>query len=87
MTGCVKHWDAQKGFGFIVDDGDGREHFVHHTALLLEPDPRGHRNLRKGDRVEFRGEVTPRGLRAFDVREVTGAPTGLPVVQAELLAD
>merc|ERR1719150_182959 len=33
LTGTVKRWDIQKGFGFIVPDGGGPDVFVHAREL------------------------------------------------------
>jgi cold shock protein len=32
-TGTLKWYNATKGFGFIVRDGDGKDFFVHVSAL------------------------------------------------------
>ncbi len=48
-NGTVKWFDAKKGFGFILDNEDGKEYFVHHTGILMD----GFRFLNVGDKVEF----------------------------------
>ncbi|HKT05307.1 MAG TPA: cold-shock protein [Rugosimonospora sp.] len=63
-TGTVKWFNADKGFGFIVPDGDGPDLFVHHSAIQTQ----GYRELRENQRVEF--EVVPgqKGPQAEAVR-------------------
>jgi len=49
MTGTVKWFNSEKGFGFIArDDGQG-DCFVHHSAI----DGTGFKSLDEGERVEF----------------------------------
>lgn len=43
--GSVKFFNEQKGFGFIIEEGNNNEHFVHYTGLIDE--------VREGDEVEF----------------------------------
>jgi cold shock protein len=50
MTGVVKFFNDEKGFGFITDDAGGADVFVHFSAL---PEGQGHRSLREGQRVQF----------------------------------
>ena len=38
MTGTVKWYDEKKGFGFITLDRDGKDIFLHHTALQPNED-------------------------------------------------
>jgi CspA family cold shock protein len=61
--GVVKWFDDDKGYGFIAQDEDGDELFVHSTGVLGE----GAQRLVEGQAVEFEIERTPRGLQAVDV--------------------
>ena len=36
MTGTVKFFNDSKGFGFIVDNADNKEYFVHISGLIDE---------------------------------------------------
>ncbi|MGD2063226.1 MAG: cold-shock protein [Nitrospirota bacterium] len=47
--GTVKWFNDQKGFGFITPEGEGKDCFVHHTAIQAD----GFRSLNEGDQVEF----------------------------------
>lgn len=58
--GKVKFFNATKGFGFIVEEGVNKEHFVHVTGLVDE--------IREGDEVEFDLKEGKKGLNAVNVR-------------------
>ncbi len=64
MTGTVKWFDAQKGYGFIAPDDGSREVFVHFGDLVA----REYKPLEPGQRVQFESTDTPRGPRALQVR-------------------
>ena len=48
-TGTVKFFNAQKGFGFIVQDGGGPDVFVHISAV----ERAGLSNLNEGQNIEY----------------------------------
>ena len=49
ISGSVKWFNSEKGYGFIArDDGQG-DCFVHHSAIQAE----GFKSLNEGDKVEF----------------------------------
>ncbi len=62
VTGTVKWFSGQKGYGFIQREG-GDDVFVHFSAIQGE----GFRNLEEGDQVEFTIESSPKGPQATDV--------------------
>lgn len=62
MKGKVKFFDGSKGFGFITSDEDGKDYFVHQSAL-----PQGVM-LNEGDAVTFDVEQGDRGPKAANVR-------------------
>ena len=62
-TGTVKWFNAEKGFGFIAQDGGGPDVFVHHTAIVAE----GYRSLNEGDQVSFEVVEGQKGLQARNV--------------------
>jgi len=49
MKGTVKWFDADKGFGFITSDEDGKDLFVHHSQIQTT----GFATLKDGQKVEF----------------------------------
>lgn len=67
ITGTVKWFSDQKGFGFITREG-GEDVFVHHSAI----DEPGFRSLTEGDRVEFSIEQGQKGPAAANVRKMSG---------------
>jgi CspA family cold shock protein len=62
VTGTVKWFNAQKGFGFIERE-NGPDVFVHHSAIKSA----GFRELVEGERVEFSISQGPKGLQASEV--------------------
>jgi CspA family cold shock protein len=65
LTGTVKWFIGQKGYGFISRDG-GDDVFVHYSAI----EGQGFRNLEEGDRVEFVVEQGQKGPAAAEVRRI-----------------
>ena len=55
-TGTVKFFNAQKGFGFIVQDGGGPDVFVHISAVELA----GMSNPVGGQKLSFDIQPDPR---------------------------
>ncbi len=62
MTGVVKWFDADKGYGFI-SSADGKDIFVHFSAIQSE----GYKTLAEGDQVEFDVKNGDRGQQAANV--------------------
>jgi cold shock protein len=62
-TGTVKWFNAEKGFGFISQDGGGPDVFVHFSAISGS----GYRSLEENQKVEFETTQGPKGLQASNV--------------------
>jgi len=62
MTGTVKWFNAEKGFGFIERE-DGDDVFVHFSAIQAE----GFKTLEDGETVEFEIVEGNRGPQAANV--------------------
>ena len=64
--GTVKWFNAEKGFGFIAQDGGGPDVFVHYSAI----DSSGYRSLEEAQRVEFEVTQGPKGPQADAVHPI-----------------
>lgn len=65
MTGKVKWFNAEKGFGFIEREG-GDDVFVHFTAIQSD----GFKTLDEGQAVEFEITDGARGPQAANVTKL-----------------
>ena len=66
MTGTVKWFNDEKGYGFLSCDEGGEDVFVHFSAIQAE----GFRTLKEGQQVSFDAEPDPKNsekLRAANV--------------------
>lgn len=61
--GTVKWFNAEKGFGFITQDGGG-DIFVHFSAITGD----GFRTLEENQKVEFEVTQGAKGAQAENVR-------------------
>ena len=64
--GTVKWFNAEKGFGFIAQDGGGPDVFVHYSAIETS----GYRSLEEAQRVEFEVTQGPKGPQAEKVQAI-----------------
>ena len=60
--GTVKFFNESKGFGFITEEGNNKEHFVHVSGLVDE--------IRENDEVEVDLQDGKKGLNAVNVRVI-----------------
>ena len=63
MTGTVKFFNAEKGFGFISPADGSKDVFVHFSAIQSN----GFKTLDEGQRVEFTIEQGQKGPAAANV--------------------
>jgi len=66
ITGKVKWFNDQKGFGFITPDNGAKDCFVHHSAIQAT----GFKTLSEGDAVEFDMVEGKKGPAAENVARI-----------------
>jgi len=59
-TGKVKFFNSQKGFGFLFDETNAKEVFVHATGLIDQ--------IKDNDLVTFDVIEDKKGLKAINVK-------------------
>ncbi len=79
LSGVVKWFDPNKGFGFVLADGGGPDILLHVNVLRNF----GQSSIADGTRIDLYAQQTERGVQATTVVEVH-APEG---AQAMVLAD
>ena len=62
MTGTVKWFNNQKGYGFI-SDSEGNDIFVHYSGLVMD----GFKTLEEGQQVTFDLAEGQKGMQAVNV--------------------
>ena len=63
-TGTVKWFSAEKGYGFIAQDGGGADVFAHYSNINAQ----GFRELQEGQAVEFDVAQGQKGPQAENIR-------------------
>jgi CspA family cold shock protein len=62
-TGKVKFFNESKGYGFITQDENNTDLFVHHTGLIDK--------VRENDKVEFEVAEGKKGMNAVNVKKIS----------------
>ncbi|MFK5882970.1 MAG: cold-shock protein [Candidatus Izemoplasma sp.] len=62
MTGTVKWFNAEKGFGFITTD-EGNDVFAHFSQIQKD----GYKSLEEGEKVSFDVVEGQKGLQAENI--------------------
>ncbi len=65
-TGTVKWFNDDKGFGFITPDDQGKDYFVHHSAISGS----GFKTLEEGAKVSYEATQGRKGMQAENVTPV-----------------
>ena len=65
-TGVVKFFNAEKGFGFILQDDGGKDLFVHCSQIQSA----GDKTLNEGQKVEYDIGQGKKGLCATNVVQI-----------------
>jgi CspA family cold shock protein len=63
VSGKIKWFNDQKGFGFIQDQATGKDVFVHFSVV----DMQGFKSLKEGQTVTYEAENSDKGLKATKV--------------------
>jgi CspA family cold shock protein len=62
-TGKVKFFNESKGYGFITQDENNSDLFVHHTGLIDK--------VRENDKVEYEVAEGKKGMNAVNVKKIS----------------
>jgi len=62
--GTIRWFDNKKGYGFIEKASDGKDLFVHYSAITME----GYKTLKAKEEVEFDVVDGDKGPQAADVK-------------------
>jgi len=65
-NGTVKWFNATKGYGFITNDDDNTEIFVHFSGINSD----GYKSLEDGQKVTYDTAEGSRGIQAVNVSVV-----------------
>ena len=65
-TGVVKWFNSSKGYGFITNDANGEDVFVHFSAIQGD----GFKTLNEGQKVTFEVVTGPKGKQAAHIKPV-----------------
>lgn len=63
LTGTVKWFNDEKGFGFITPEVGSDDLFVHFSSIQGN----GFKSLKEGQKVTFTAAQGPRGMQAEEV--------------------
>ena len=68
--GKVRWFNNKKGYGFLQKDSDGKDIFVHYSAITME----GYKTLKTNDEVAFDVTQGDKGPMAANVVVTLSAP-------------
>ena len=68
--GKVRWFNNKKGYGFIQKDSDGKDIFIHYSAITME----GYKTLKTNDSVAFEVVEGEKGPQAANVTLISAAP-------------
>lgn len=67
VDGTVKWFNSERGYGFLLQDGDEQtEYFVHYSYIDMD----GYKTLKAGQAVTFDIVETEKGIQAHNVKSV-----------------
>jgi cold shock protein len=68
VTGTVKWFNNQKGYGFVCSNQSTEEIFAHFSSIIMD----GYKSLKAGQAVDFEIGTGSKGLHALNIK-----PSGL----------
>lgn len=77
--GIIRWFDNKKGYGFIEKASDGKDLFVHYSAIEME----GYKTLKAKEEVEFDIIEGEKGPQAADVKRTAVAEAVAEVAEEE----
>lgn len=81
--GTTRWFNNKKGYGFLQKKSDGKDIFVHFSAIEME----GYKTLKVGQVVEFDitdGDKGPQAAKVTVVGDATETPTAEPAKATEI---
>lgn len=69
-VGTVRWFNNKKGYGFIQKKSDGKDIFVHYSAITMD----GYKTLQTNDVVSFEVTAGDKGPQAANVKVTSAAP-------------
>lgn len=70
-TGRVKWFNNAKGYGFILPEDGGEDHFVHYSSILMD----GYKTLKAGQYVSYDVLEGPKGCHAVNIKPLSDDET------------
>ena len=64
ISGVVKWYNGEKGYGFVTPDNGSKDVFVHHTSILGS----GYKTLHEGELVNYELVNSDKGPKAQNVQ-------------------
>lgn len=68
--GIIRWFNNKKGYGFIQKESDGKDIFVHYSAIVMD----GYKTLKTNDKVSFDVVQGEKGPQAASVTVTESAP-------------
>jgi CspA family cold shock protein len=72
--GLVRWFNNKKGYGFLQKESDGKDIFVHYSAITME----GYKTLKTNDKVTFDVVDGEKGPQAANCVVVGSSPEAAP---------
>ncbi len=64
LTGTVKWFNNNKGYGFVIAENSTEELFAHYSSIQMD----GYKSLKAGQSVQFELKQGPKGNNAINIQ-------------------